>query len=915
MTMNGFNLDRLGGLTPEAWICVGPGFSREEVKSVLLAQGRGFVGEAVTTLIELCLRLTKAESSCLLSPTARQEILRMLLSEPRISEQMPELKRFRRRRRFYSRLDSAIQLGRMSFAHEDEESVYEERLRQSRGPNPLRMEVRALAQAYEVWIQSASSAERSHGWIDPPLLLRRAIQILNQGWPEELERPEVIWTVSVQVRESLEKEFWDQVRRHVAVESLSLSADALAQTLPLHWHRWHTVDDAAEFVAAEVRMTDVILIPDLPAIRRSLKRALDRRGVPLAEPRDPTFLRWSEGVKSALLPLEVVGGNFERAKVLAWLRTLGTPDAEANRPRWTAEINARGIRHGLASYFGEPLEEVFRQLKSLQDEWGGRRTCAEFAEKHLKMWETPPAIPGTESTSFWGLGEFFRQFWQSWVEDLEKVSLGDLRAPLFFWLEKIQTRLYEATPPVQSIKPRQGVQIHRLQQASFLPYVSSSSPPSLLVASSEAEAPSSVGGARVWVLGMPSRWLHGDGMGDYWFTEREREVLSAEFSVRSNFQVQEERTQILKSWLYGASQVTFLDFQYGRDGQERESSQAVFRELERSLNRKFPDFPEERGSHPRFLKSYDAVLPVQPRCVQLPARPDRPILAATALERYSRCSFQALGYHRWNLRDIREPDIELWPDVRGTILHEAVRVLLKSLDPGGNFTMSPAEALNRAWVVKPPKGLIRSVRIENYVKSRMIKILGTFCSLERLYLQKSGARPASIEDSRFRLDYPGFSIVGQPDRIDEHPEGLFVIDYKTSGSVPHGLEMVDRGYRVQLPFYAVAVQRQKSRPVLGVQFVELDRRGGRKSGIFFKEYNGKEEGKLTQVRSNSKSLVSADPAEVWSKLESWFVQYAQGFVQGKFEATPNTPKREKECHGCRLGDLCGERRRVDSNEF
>src|SRR5689334_4991162 len=87
----------LGGLRPRAWLCVGPGFAREEVKARLLAGGHSFVSEAVTGVQELCLRLLAAARGApvekLLGSSARQEVLRMLLAEKRISERMPELKR------------------------------------------------------------------------------------------------------------------------------------------------------------------------------------------------------------------------------------------------------------------------------------------------------------------------------------------------------------------------------------------------------------------------------------------------------------------------------------------------------------------------------------------------------------------------------------------------------------------------------------------------------------------------------------------------------------------------------------------------------------------------------------------------------------------------------------------------------
>ncbi len=122
------------GLRPQAWLCVGPGFSREDIKAEILNQGVGFVGEAITSLEDIAGRIVSAEN--VLGPLARQEILRMLLSDRKIAavaEGFLELKKLRRQTGFFRKLDSAIQSGRMAFAHAEEEQVYLERLEQRLG--------------------------------------------------------------------------------------------------------------------------------------------------------------------------------------------------------------------------------------------------------------------------------------------------------------------------------------------------------------------------------------------------------------------------------------------------------------------------------------------------------------------------------------------------------------------------------------------------------------------------------------------------------------------------------------------------------------------------------------------------------------------------------------------------------------
>ena len=60
----------------------------------------------------------------------------------------------------------------------------------------------------------------------------------------------------------------------------------------------------------------------------------------------------------------------------------------------------------------------------------------------------------------------------------------------------------------------------------------------------------------LWILGVPPDWLEASNAGDYWFSEKEREILSAEFSVRSGLQVRQERIAALRAWIAGAERVS-----------------------------------------------------------------------------------------------------------------------------------------------------------------------------------------------------------------------------------------------------------------------------------------------------------------------------------------------------------------------
>jgi RecB family exonuclease len=893
---------RFGGLEPQAWLCVGPGYSREELKTRLLGLGIGLSGNSVLDVLTIATRVLASRgrefrSDRILSAFARQELLGRLLQKPALSSKCPELKRLKRSRSFLGRLDHALQSGRRGFAHSTEEQVLEERLQERVGESLLRAELKIIARDYEQLLDQ-------HQFWDEVRVLREATEVLEQSddlgdstaWPEE------IWVARLGKPEPLEDAFWSRLSERIPIQWVSpedlrcawettQSIRAVASTAAPVWERWHTLDDAAEALAEDLQaLADpvdrvAVVIPDLPAVRRSVVRALSQAGVPLADPRDPTRLKWDEGIKWALSPLGVVARNFEREAVVSWLEPRGPQDVR--------QIYARGIRDGLSSYAGGELEGLHARLCELSETFGGKRTLEDLSQRHLKYLSSatvgrPDRIPTLQ---------FFEKLWKAMVADHQLLSgvaskRADRPAPLRYWLERLMLRLSEGSPPVDYARPRQGVHLYRLSQAPIERY------------------------SRVEFVALPTDWLDGDADGDYWFSAREREVLGQEFGLGSGEQTRQDREQALRLWLSSASEARIRDAQYEWDGRERESLVPLLTRLGLQTEGQDPIEVQDKGSHPRWQPSYGptAELPNLEICLGPdPARVSsgsgKPEVRATELDRYTRCAFQALGNSRWRLYDLRMPEPDLWPDQRGNVLHRAAQLLLESRDPDLNFQLLPAQALEQAWEDQKPMGLIRGKRLGEHAKKRLIPVLESFCEAEREYARRSGARVHSLEGPELRAEFGGVAVIGRPDRIDEHPDGFFVLDYKSSSSLAKGRQMIDLGYRLQLPFYALAAQRQLGKPAIGVQFVELNRTAGRSQGIFFKKWNGKNPGCLTATTARSTSLVPEEPQDAWSKIEEQITRQLKDYVAGRFIALP---KDAKECDSCSFMDLCGLRRKGET---
>jgi len=269
---------RVSGLDPKDWIIVEAGVSREEVKESFLASGMGFTSQAIQDLTSVTRWIlgSLVDAKRVLGAPSRQEVLRGLLGNRELLEFLPEIRRLKRQKDFYKKLDRSIQAARMTYASADERDAQEERLDQTGGSGILRREMLIVITAYEEWLSG------NQAW-DLPRLLLAATGALGST-EIEFVFPERILVLSRELGESRSEAFFEVLGRRVQVERVFVAESD--ETAPLKceskWEEWHTVDDCCdrlgdallEAYRAGTLSDNGVLLPDLPPVRRSLKRAL-----------------------------------------------------------------------------------------------------------------------------------------------------------------------------------------------------------------------------------------------------------------------------------------------------------------------------------------------------------------------------------------------------------------------------------------------------------------------------------------------------------------------------------------------------------------------------------------------------------------------------------------------------------------
>lgn len=850
-------------------VLVGTGFLREEIKDQLLSHGIPLSGHVIASLEELALKVLKLENVQLIRAASRRELLKQIFHKPSISRRFPELGKLRRQRKFYENLDQSIQESRAFYSNDAEREAFHAILDEKCGVRPLRHEVAKLTLFFEVYLAARNLYDETRLIKEASLIPREEIH-----FGSEIPRNWIL--VSDRKLVSIERQLID----HLGFQVMESSDEAAALIQHIQIEQWHTLDDAAEGLLDALIDSDpglsqkhAIVFSGNMQSRLSLQLAMQSRGLIEESPRDPLYWKNKEDLKSALMPFTLMSSRFGVNEVIQFI--LLTQGQSVSSQIWIKEIMNRGVREGLASYAGGRLSDLHSRLKKISDAWSGKKTLSELRDIHLDFLMTIPLS-----------GETFQAIEKLYDGMIDEERFGvfksegehSARESLWAWSERIMDRIRDFTAPAPVLRSDSGIQIFRHSQSSLSSF------------------------DQVWLFGIEPADLIHHSIGNLAFSDRERETIGREFDCDTASNRTERTIQAFLSW-FGKSdrQIQWHSSHLSWNGSENEQPTLLNSLLEQKTGARIT--VKEHGAHPRWMPSYLTRGKHSSAQIKVPNATEPTQLSASHLDRYSRCAFTYLAMNVWKAEDRRRSEIDLWPEVKGQILHDSVTEVLKT-------GAKPADAVNTAWEKNHLRGLIPSQRLEKLLKRRLIEVVTLFKEKDDEYKERSETKTLSLDDTELVIERAGVKLQGRPDRIDEHRDGLFIMDFKSTSSLPSGIDMVERGYRLQMPFYALALKEQTGKPVLGVQFIELTKKPSRSKGIFFEQWNGKTAGKLTNTRSKL-NVFASPPDEVWRRADQHILQTTMQIKQKQFNAEP---KDEKECRLCAFMDLCQKRRFISGPE-
>ena len=872
-------ISEISGIKPKAYLILGSGWVREEWKSLCFGAGKGLIQQSVQNLSGFTQSLVPESKGRLLDQGARIDLMRQSLKDENLKAALPTLFIHQYRPKFFDSLDGALQRGRMFFAHADEAKVLEARLVERLGFEARREEFFLLNRFWETLLVARD-------FFDEARLLEVASFKIRNSEPElSISKQGVSKVYRAEHFPSSPRIdfFWQMLSEKIEI-SLIPSEKLRRGSLPYRLERKmaHSLEDAAQFLLDEIIMsgnlnTDAVVIEDLPEVRRTVSRIAKERGIPLLDSRDPTFLATSEEMKTALLPLEIVARNFSNAWILPWLNTLPSKLGECFRSHVghkRKKIIEMGNVTGLENY--QNIPDVYEALQKLRERFKTRMTVVALEQAILES-VREAKLP------IW-VAKTLERVFKDWKRSLDLLGSEARKIPLRILLDELNKKIRSATPLQEPLRNANGLKLYRVDQA-----------PSLVL--------TSLPKVRIHFFGLSARFFEPSDLGSEWFSVRDIDILSAEFGIPGRKVWSDQARVSFCSWASLSTEHSVIwEYQYDEGGTEVESLSLLFQTLD-----------SVQASEPASLPVHPRILPALSAKIAAP-KPFTPIemtrteFPMSFLNSLGNCAFTAYAQHLLKLYDERDPDFDLSGDSFGNLVHSAVEALVAS-----KLQLTPLLAFQEAWKKTAKPAWIRSERLFKAIRSKTISILESFLESEIAYRKRSQIETLS-QELPIQLKRSGFLFHGRLDRIDQHADGIIVIDYKTGSSLPGGSLTLEKGKGLQLPAYALALKDQDDQDdqeVIGAHYVQLlPKKTMRNTGLIFSKWNkGKKsdavEFPITTVTSRSSSLIEKPPETVWMQLDQKIENLILQAKQGNFTARPADPN---DCTRCRYQVLCGKLR-------
>jgi len=159
--------------------------------------------------------------------------------------------------------------------------------------------------------------------------------------------------------------------------------------------------------------------------------------------------------------------------------------------------------------------------------------------------------------------------------------------------------------------------------------------------------------------------------------------------------------------------------------------------------------------------------------------------SVSQLTNLGQCPFKWFAQKVLKLGSSAEADSDLSPSLRGTLYHQVVELLVQAVQANPERSLTDPDLLREIFLEAENK--IDFPTLPAWEMRREDHLRALLTVLRKPDFWPEGAEPVALE-RKFKGEWEGFKVTGRVDRIDRTPDGLVLIDYKTSSQRPKGLK-------------------------------------------------------------------------------------------------------------------------------
>lgn len=173
------------------------------------------------------------------------------------------------------------------------------------------------------------------------------------------------------------------------------------------------------------------------------------------------------------------------------------------------------------------------------------------------------------------------------------------------------------------------------------------------------------------------------------------------------------------------------------------------------------------------------------------------------LTQIGQCPFRWFTARLLKLKPPEEGELELDPAKRGSLYHKTLEIAMRRAKDAHDVRRAVLDELRAAFEEAEKDEKLALPKLRNWAIERLDHLEQLRKAVESPAFISEGAAVVGIEQS-YEAEWEGFTLKGSIDRVDETPEGLIAIDYKTSAKLPKGVKDASGklSIDVQIPIYS-----------------------------------------------------------------------------------------------------------------